>query len=44
VKDANGEPTGVLKNAQALIKGLNRSEHFSEAEKLMLWSNSEALR
>jgi predicted amidohydrolase YtcJ len=34
VKDANGEPTGVLKNAQSLIKGLNRSEHFSEAEKL----------
>ena len=34
VKDANGEPTGILKNAQSLVKGLNRSEHFSEAEKL----------
>ncbi len=34
VKDANGEPTGVLKNAQSLVKGLDRSEHFSEAEKL----------
>ena len=34
VKDASGEPTGVLKNSQSLIKGLNRSEHFSEAEKL----------
>ena len=34
VKDANGEPNGILKNAQSLVKGLNRSEHFSEAEKL----------
>jgi len=34
VKDASGEPTGVLKNAQSLIKGLDRSEHFSETEKL----------
>src|SRR5258708_10579478 len=34
VKDANSEHTGVLKNAQSLVKGLDRSEHFSEAEKL----------
>jgi predicted amidohydrolase YtcJ len=34
VKDAKGEPTGILKNAQSLIKGLKHSEHFSEAEKL----------
>ena len=34
VKDAKGEPTGVLKNAQSLIVGLNRTAHFTEAEKL----------
>jgi predicted amidohydrolase YtcJ len=34
VKDKAGEPTGVLKNAQSLIKGLDRAEHFTEAEKL----------
>jgi predicted amidohydrolase YtcJ len=34
VKDARGEPTGVLKNGQSLIKGLNRTESFTEAEKL----------
>jgi len=34
VKDANGEPTGVLKNAQSLVKGLDHSEHFTETEKL----------
>jgi Predicted metal-dependent hydrolase with the TIM-barrel fold len=34
VKDASGEPTGVLKNAQSLIKGLDRAEHFTETEKL----------
>jgi len=34
VKDAKGEPNGVLKNAQSLIKGLDRAEHFTEAEKL----------
>ena len=33
-KDANGEPTGVLKNAPSLIKGLDRTEHFTNAEKL----------
>jgi predicted amidohydrolase YtcJ len=34
VKDKQGEPTGVLKNAPSLIVGLNRAEHFTEAEKL----------
>jgi hypothetical protein len=34
VKDAKGEPTGILKNAQSLIKGLKRSAHFTETEKL----------
>jgi hypothetical protein len=34
VKDAEGEPTGLLKNAPSLIAGLDRSAHFTEAEKL----------
>jgi predicted amidohydrolase YtcJ len=34
VKDAKGEPTGVLKNAPSLIVGLDRTTHFTEAEKL----------
>jgi predicted amidohydrolase YtcJ len=34
VKDKQGEPTGVLKNAPSLIVGLNRTQHFTEAEKL----------
>jgi predicted amidohydrolase YtcJ len=34
VKDAGGEPTGILKNAQTLVKGLDRAESFTEAEKL----------
>ncbi|HTS67197.1 MAG TPA: amidohydrolase [Candidatus Acidoferrales bacterium] len=34
VKDANGEPNGILKNAQSLVKGLDRSAHFTESEKL----------
>ena len=34
VKDANGQPTGVLKNAPSLIVGLDRTAHFTEAEKL----------
>ncbi len=34
VKDANGEPNGILKNAESLVKGANTAEHFSEAEKL----------
>jgi predicted amidohydrolase YtcJ len=34
VKDANGQPNGILKNAQSLLKGLKRSADFTEAEKL----------
>ncbi len=34
VKDASGEPNGILKNAPSLIKGLDRTAHFSQAEKL----------
>jgi len=33
-KDKKGEPTGVLKNAPSLIVGLDRTAHFTEAEKL----------
>jgi predicted amidohydrolase YtcJ len=35
VKDENGEPNGILKNAGSLLKGLNRqSERYTEEEKL----------
>jgi predicted amidohydrolase YtcJ len=34
VKDARGEPNGILKNAQSLAKGVNRHSSFSESEKL----------
>ncbi|HWR50039.1 MAG TPA: amidohydrolase [Bryobacteraceae bacterium] len=34
VHDANGEPNGILKNAQSLLKGVRKDEPFSEAEKL----------
>ena len=34
VKDAQGEPTGILKNAPSLIVGLDRAQHFTESEKL----------
>src|SRR5450432_2368073 len=34
VKDASGEPNGILKNATSLVKGLDRAGHFTEAEKL----------
>jgi hypothetical protein len=34
VKDASGEPTGILKNAPSLIKGLEEAEHFTRSEKL----------
>jgi predicted amidohydrolase YtcJ len=34
VKDANGDPNGILKNATSLVKGLDRTGHFTEAEKL----------
>ena len=34
VKDDKGEPNGMLRNAQSLLKGLHRDAGFSEAEKL----------
>jgi len=34
VKDARGEPNGILKNAQSLLKGLQPAAAFSEQEKL----------
>ncbi len=34
VKDAGGEPNGILKNAPSLIQGLDRTAHFTETEKL----------
>jgi predicted amidohydrolase YtcJ len=34
VKDANGEPNGILKNGQALLKGLSLGGHFTDDEKL----------
>ena len=34
VKDKNGEPNGLLKNAMSLLKGVKEDAGFSEAEKL----------
>jgi predicted amidohydrolase YtcJ len=34
VKDANGEPNGILKNAESMLKGLDNAETFTEAEQL----------
>ncbi len=34
VKDEKGDPNGILKNAGALLKGLRRTETFSEEERL----------
>jgi len=34
VKDRAGEPNGILKNAQSLLKGLKHDAGFTEAEKL----------
>lgn len=34
VKDENGEPNGILKNAQSLLKGLDTAENFTTEEKL----------
>ena len=34
VKDSAGEPNGILKNAQSLLKGSKHADEFSEAEKL----------
>ncbi len=33
-KDGDGEPTGILKNAPSLVRGLDRTAHFTAAEKL----------
>ena len=32
VKDKNGEPNGILRNAAQLLKGAQRSENFTEQE------------
>lgn len=34
VKDENGEPNGILKNARGLLKGLDAAEGFTAEEKL----------
>jgi predicted amidohydrolase YtcJ len=34
MKDAHGEPNGILKNAGSLLKGFSRSENFAEADRL----------
>jgi len=34
VKDSSGEPNGILRNAQDLLKGVDRAERFTEAERL----------
>lgn len=34
VRDAKGEPNGILRNAGSLLKGMNRAENFTEAERL----------
>ncbi|HWB98492.1 MAG TPA: amidohydrolase [Bryobacteraceae bacterium] len=34
IKDAHGEPNGILKNAASLVKGLERRQSFTEADKL----------
>lgn len=34
VRDASGEPNGILKNAQRLLKGLRAQKPFSDTEKL----------
>jgi hypothetical protein len=34
VKDENGEPNGILKNARGLLKGLDAAESFTPEEKL----------
>src|SRR5262249_24823990 len=34
VKDKNGEPNGILKNAMSLLKGIKQDAAFSEGEKL----------
>ncbi|MEO8129665.1 MAG: amidohydrolase [Bryobacteraceae bacterium] len=34
VKDARGEPNGILRNAQGLLKGVENAEQFTEGERL----------
>lgn len=34
VRDASGEPNGILKNAQRLLKGVRAADPFTEAEQL----------
>ena len=34
VKDASGEPNGILKNAQRMLKGVRRTEPFTETQEL----------
>lgn len=34
VKDSNGEPNGIIKSAQYLVKGLKENAGFTDAEKL----------
>ena len=34
VKDKNGEPNGILRNAAQLLKGAQRAETFTEQDKL----------
>ena len=34
VKDARGEPTGLLKNAASLVTGVDRTQKFTEGEEL----------
>ncbi len=34
VRDANGEPNGILRNASGLVKGLREGAKFTEVEKL----------
>jgi predicted amidohydrolase YtcJ len=34
VRDESGEPTGILRNAPQLVRGIETAEHFTPAEKL----------
>jgi predicted amidohydrolase YtcJ len=34
VKDANGEPNGILRHAESLVKGVSTAENFTPQEKL----------
>lgn len=39
VKDERGEPNGILRNAQSLLRGISKAEDFSEGEKLQALEN-----